>query len=55
LQGRQHEAVAAERYHDIRGLWADIAVTLGQVAPRPLRCRHIAGDKGDALIRMCRT
>jgi hypothetical protein len=55
LQGRQHEAVAAERDHNIRGLGPDIAITLDQAAPRPLRRQPIAGDEGDALIRMCRT
>src|SRR6516225_12034872 len=54
LQGRQHEAIAAERDYDVRGLGPDVAVALDQAPPRPLRCGHIAGHEGDALIAGCR-
>src|SRR6516225_10030464 len=37
LQGRQHEAVAAERDHHIRGLGAGVAVTQDQAGPRGVR------------------
>jgi periplasmic divalent cation tolerance protein len=54
LQGRQHEAVAAERDYDVRGLGPDVAVALDQAPPSPLRRGHIAGHEGDALITGCR-
>ena len=53
LQGRQHEAVAAERNDDIRGLRAGVAIPAGQPLARPLRLGHVAGDEGDALETGC--
>ena len=53
LQGRQHEAVAAERDDDVGGLRPGVAVAANQPAPRLLRRRHVAGDEGDALEMGC--
>src|SRR5271167_5227537 len=50
LQGRQHEAVAAERDDDVGGVWPGVAVAPRQPRPRALRFGHVAGDEGDALV-----
>ena len=49
LQGRQHEAVAAERDDDVGGLRPGVAVAANEPAAGLLRRRHVAGDEGDAL------
>ena len=50
LQGRQHEAVAAERDDDVGRLRPGIAVAPDQPASRPLRFGPVAGDEGDVLV-----
>src|SRR5436190_22323665 len=55
LQGRQHQAIAAERDHHVRCVGPGVAVALDQTAPRPLRRGYIAGDKGNALKGRRRT
>src|SRR5580700_12054137 len=53
LQGRQHEAVAAERDDDVGGLRPGVAIAADEPAAGLLRRRHAAGDEGDALETGC--
>ena len=49
LQGRQHQAVAAERDDDVGLVRRGVAIALDQAPARALRHRRVAGDEGDAL------
>src|ERR1700722_13239226 len=53
MQGRQHEAVAAERDDDVGGLRPGVTVAADKPAAGLLRRRHTAGDEGDALETGC--
>ena len=52
VQRLQHQAVAAERHHDVGVVGIVIAVELDELRQRGLRLRRLARDEGDPVVSL---